>query len=240
LKPSFSIFELVIVVVIIGILASIFIIPTNVNKLQLAADTLERYINFTNSLALKEDMYQPFPKDSSKIEQNRSKYWFKQWWQIRISKSRSTNNYFIEIFSDQPTDTSQNFDKLGYTPSSLQKISIAHDENGKLLIGNCGGSFPKCSLINKDLNLSKFGIIKIEFNGKEISSYKSGRLIFDSFGNVFLKEGETGDGGDINPLDVDERELLTHDIKIKLYDKYNNCLQINVTSTGTAYTTKCN
>ena len=238
MKPSFSLIELIIVIVVMGILASIFIVPTNINKLQLAADTLKKYIDFTHSLALKDDKYLPFPKDSSKIEQNRSKYWFKQWWQIRIAKTRD-GMFFMEIFSDQPIDTSQNFDKLGYTPSSLKNISIAHDENGKLLIGNCGGSFPNCGLINRELNLSKFEISKIEFGEKEISSSRSGRLIFDNFGNVFLDEGEAGDGGDINPLDI-KRKLLTKEINITLYDKYNRCLQVRVTPTGMTYINKCN
>jgi len=240
LKPSFSILELVIVIIIIGILASTIIVPSGINKLQLAVDTLEKYINFTHSLALKDDKYQHFPKDSSNIEQNRSKYWFKQWWQIRISKTNDGSTIFLEIFSDQPANNKKVFDKVGYTPTYLRDKSLAKDINGKFLIGNCGvDKFPDCNETNHELNLSKFGIKKVYFDGK----LTSGRLMFDNFGNVFLDEGEKEDSGDINPLDNSNRKLLTYNLVIKLCSNNNCnrdfCKEIVVTPTGNVYQSFC-
>jgi len=243
LKPSFTLLELVIVIIIIGIIASTIMIPSPVDRLQLATDVVEKYINFTHTLALKDDKYQPFPKNSSDIEQNRSKYWFKQWWQIRFAKTRKSNIYFIEIFSDQPINSGKNFDKVGYTPTSLQNISIAYDGNGKLLIGNCGGNnFPKCNLINNELNLSKYGIKKIYFNGSLITSSNSKRLVFDNFGNLFLDEGDKGDNNDINPLDMNKRVLVTKPIIIKLCldNNCNNCRELNISVSGNIIQKKCN
>ena len=247
MKPSFSILELVIVIIIIGILASTIIVPSGVNKLQLAADTLEKYINFTHSLALKDDKYQPFPENNSTIEQNRSKYWFKQWWQIRFSTFNDENgktHYWYEIFSDLPSDKEShtytyNFDGTGHYPDNPKKWykSIAlNPSNNKLMIGHCGVShYPDCNETDNKLDLTKaFGITRVEYK----NFGRSKRLVFDNFGNVFLGEGDKGDAGDINPLDKNERKLLTKIAKIKLYIN-SDCLQINITPTGEVYKSNC-
>jgi len=248
LKPSFSILELVIVIIIIGILASTFMIPSSVNKLQLATDTIEKYINFTHSLALKEDMYQPFPKENNVTENNRSKYWFKQWWQIRFTRDKNDPKYFwCEVFSDQPYDKdAQNFDRKGATPTNTWDKSFAKNPlDGKYLIGKCGSGFPPCDKITKELALSeKYGIKQILFDGKNVNWNTPKRIIFDNFGNVFLSEGEIGDKGDINPLDSSERILLTHNLIIKLCTdnncNKNFCKEIIVTPTGNIYQSSCN
>ena len=253
-SPSFTLLELVIVIILIGILAySIPILIPN-NNLQLATDTLIRNIYFTQSLALKDDKYQPFPLEDNTTENNRSKYWFKQWWQVRFTKNRNDpKDLWYEIFSDVPYNNSYNFDKVGNYPpkSNIWEIGYAKNPlNGKYLTGKCDtdnkGNYPPCEKIDKHLNLTKaYGIKTVIFNGSTISSSNSKRLIFDNFGNVFLREGDKGDAGDINPLDFDKRELLTKEISIKLcLDNPCNkipsrCREINITATGFIYQTEC-
>ena len=150
MKPSFTILELVIVIIIIAILS--FTIPISIpnDNLRLAADSLIKNIRFTKSLALKEDKYQPFPDDNTSIEQNRSKYWFKQWWQIRFSQNTKNNeDWWYEIFSDQPTENIKIFDGYGYKPSYLRDYSLAKDPlTNKYMIGNCNESgFPDCDKV---------------------------------------------------------------------------------------------
>jgi len=244
-SSSFTLFELVLVIVLIGILAFSLPIFFPNNNLQLAADNLIKNIYLAESFALKDDKYQPFPSKDNEVENNRSKYWFKQWWQVRFSQSTSDKHWWYEIFSDQPTDNQKVFDGYGYSPSYLRDISLAKNPlTNKYLIGNCDKSgFPKCSEVDTKLDLTKtYGIKDIEFIN--FDKYTK-RLIFDNFGNVFLKEGQQEDNNDINPLDINNREILVKLASIRLcLDNPCNysstrCIQINITPTGYLYKTNC-
>ena len=248
-SSSFTLLELVIVIVLIGILAFSIPIFIPTNNLQLATDNLTKNIYFTKSLALKDDKYQPFPNDNSAKEQNRSKYWFKQWWQIRFSTfkdSKGITHYWYEIFSDVPSNSkSKNFDGQANLPTSDWNISIAKNPlTQKLMIGHCDASqYPKCIDTDPKLDLTKkYGIKKVKF----INFYPySPRLVFDNYGNIFLKEGKDGDAGDINPLDTQNRLMLTKTAKIQLCldnpckKTKTRCSQINITPTGFIYQSKC-
>ena len=248
MKPSFTILELVIVLIIISILVSSVSIFIPNNNLRVAADNLAKNIRFAQSLALKDDKYQPFPNDNSNKELNRSKYWFKQWWQVRFStfNDNGQTHYWYEIFTDVPYNTSShNFDAQANLPKSAWQVSIAKNPlNNKLMIGHCGVShYPDCNQTDKKLDLTKsYGIKKVEFTHFYA---RSPRLVFDNFGNVFLKEGKDGDAGDINPLDINNRMILEKNASIKLcldnpckYQK-DRCIQVNITSTGYIYISNC-
>jgi len=239
MKNSFSLIELIIILIVIAIL----VINTNFSlkdtSLNEAANQIISHINYTRHLALNNNKFQYYPISNSTIELNKTKYWFKQWWQIRFSKSN--NEYWYEVFSDVADDTkSQNFDKYGKTPKGEWKNSWAI-LNNKYLVGYCGDSsnnYPRCDDVNEKLNLSKYyGIKKIEY--KNFLTTK--RLIFDNYGNVYLNEGDVGDKGDINPYDKEKRVPLKIIAKITLC-KDDNCkrnISICITpKTGFAYLCK--
>ena len=263
MKPSFSILELIIVILIIGILFLTIPLTIPNDRLRVAADNLIKNIRFTQSLALKDDKYQPFPthicdgSNEGNTECNRSKYWFKQWWQIRFFKN-SNNEYLVEIFTDLPYHSGNDlFDKKGREPRGEQYWNKTYAKDpltGKYMTGECrnnDNNYPPCNKINPNLNLTKkYGIKKIEF---ENFYTRSPRLVFDNFGNVFLKEGKyakcptsyTGDCGDINPLDKNNRMILIKKASIRLcldnpciYNK-DRCIQINISPTGYVYSSKC-
>jgi len=239
MKKSFTLIELLIVVIIIGILAYSLSFKFN-NSLQVAADKIIKDIRYTQSLALKEDKYQPFPENNSSIEQNRTKYWFKQWWQLKFKLSTRGNSHYYSysIFSDSPTNSSTNFNKTGGPVSEYALNSLS----------NKYASTSSSMTYSSEYNLSKYNIkLIIKPNGDEYNSPNPAlRFVFDNLGNVFLDEGDAGDSGDINPLDKDKRPLLKTTAKIKLcldnpcIQNKNRCVQINITPTGEVYKSVCN
>jgi len=262
-SSSFTVLELVIVLIIIGILAYVANFSFFNTSLQVAADNIIKDIRYTQSLALKEDKYQPYPahacdgSDEGKIECNRSKYWFKQWWHLRITNAGNDIIYYV--FSDQPrSSSSTNFDLKTVTASQYTVELAKNPYNNKYLIGankedTGNNNYPPKSEIDKNLNLTKtFGIKRVEINQSFSSSSMPGNLgkrvdlLFDNFGNVFFKEGDAGDAGDINPLDKEKRKILIGLAAIKLctttdcsLKDIDHCIQINITPAGYIYKSNC-
>jgi len=206
MKKSFSLIELIIIIIVVGILYSSINVTLANTSLNQAADQIISHINYTRHLAIVDNKFQYYPTNSSTIEGNRSKYWFKQWWQIRISQ-KTSGEYFYEVFSDSP-----DFNRVGGPVSEYGLEPI----NKKYLAGNYN-----VDTADKKLKLTDyFDIKKILYNNIEVTS--SIRLIFDNYGNVYSLEGKQGDGEDINPYDKNERKPLLQMAKITLC-KDNNC-----------------
>ena len=238
-RASFTLIEILIVVIIIGILAYTLTFKFASNNIQAAADKLINDLRYTQSLALKDDKYHPYPENNTSVELNRSKYWFKQWWQLRFKISQGS--YLYSIFSDSPSQTaSSNFnlqpsaEEFAINPLST-KYASSVATSGTYSYG--------------DYNLSKYNVkLIIRPDGTPYDSRHatpSLLFLFDNFGNVFTDEGIHGDAGDINPLDKNKRPLITQTINIKLcMDKPCNyskerCAQINITPSGYVFKSIC-
>jgi type II secretory pathway pseudopilin PulG len=250
-KQSFTLIELIVVLIVIAILVIKSNFTLSNTSLNQAADQVMNHINFTRELALKDNKFQYYPINNSVTELNRTKYWFKQWWQIRFTyytKDEKTY-YFYEIFSDLPYNSTHNFSKVGNLPNkkeAWEKTYAKNPVNNLYLVGknqeNSGDNkFPEIS--DKKLNLTQsYDIKKVEINGYSIDS-SSGikRFIFDNYGNVYIDEGTAGDAGDINPYDKDERIPLIAIAKISLCkdDNCNKKIDICITpKVGFAYLCK--
>ncbi len=221
MKKSFSLLELVIVLLVVGILYSSVKWSLFDTSLRQAANQIVSHINYTRHLALKDNKMQYYPINNSATEMNRSKYWFKQWWQIkfRYFTKNGVTNYFYEIFTDLPYNGSHNFSKVGNLPNNPTSWALSYAKNplnGKYLVGknqeNSGdNNFPKES--DDKLNLTAtYGITNIIYN----NFYSSNTLIFDNYGNCYLNEGDAGDAGDINPYNENKRMPLLKTAKITL------------------------
>lgn len=113
-KSAFTMLELVFVIVVIGILSSVFIPKFGQNKLSEAANQLVSHIRYTQHLALMEDMF-----DSN------DQFWYKKRWQIVFNSDNFTyNKDAYTIFSDinknaQPTLTLREVAKNPLDPSKF-------------------------------------------------------------------------------------------------------------------------
>ena len=220
MKKSFSLIELIIVIIVVGILYSSINFSLANSSLNQAADQIISHINYTRHLAIKDNKMQYYPINNSKIEMNRSKYWFKQWWHLRFSdyNKSGVKYYYYEIFTDVPDDSeSDNFDQNGKNPTDKWNDTFAKNPvNHKYLVGNCYSSgYPDCDKIDETLNLTKsYSIKKIIFNNFNVAN--RAHILFDNYGVIYLDEGKSGDKGDINPYDKDERVPLLKTAKITL------------------------
>jgi competence protein ComGC len=232
-KYSFTMIELVVVLIVISILVIKSDFTLSNTSLNQAADQVISHINLTRQLALKDNKFQYYPiDDNNATELNRTKYWFKQWWQIRFTYYTKDDKtyYFYEIFSDLPYNSTHNFSIVGNLPdnnASWNETYAKNPVNNLYLVGknqeNSGDTnFPEIS--DKKLNLTQsYDIKKIEINGQSVKySGAIKRFVFDNYGNVYIDEGEKGDGGDINPYDKEERIPLTSTATISLC-KDENC-----------------
>jgi len=216
LTRSFTLIELLVVIIIIGIIVSTLSFNFSPNQLDLAADQIIKDIRLTQSLALKDDKYQPFPENNTSIEENRSKYWFKQWWQIKFEDKNNTIYY--EIFSDKPLFDTNASDNEVLKVNGIYKTG--KDNN------------------NSDIYMNltkKYGIKKIDANNT---------FIFDNEGNIFLNEGnDTNPLDKTNKLLTQPAKIkLCNKLNSSnncLTDK-KHCIAIEITPTGSLEKTTCN
>jgi|GEM_PF-2280067 len=225
-KAGFSYLELIIVIVIIGILATMARVSIFSPNLILLRDQFITHFLLTASTAAKDDKtrYLLPSEQGDQTAQIGTKYYFKSFWQFKIMKNgRGEISYCI--FSDTP----KLFDKRAH--NHLKEVLT--DGTGKYLCHDNSQESLK-QQENPYVNLTEhYGIERVIFiyqgKKKEVSTSHSLRFLFDNQGNLFLKEGKQGDGGDINPYDPINRPLMTSPGQLILC-KGNNCEQ-NVTFT---------
>ena len=227
MKKSFSLIELIIVIIIVGILASTIKFSLTHNSLNQAIDQVIYHIRYTQQLAMRDDKYQTTEIDSSAKEENRSKFWFKQWWHFKLTNAGNDIIYYI--FSDKPTGSKTTTFDNKITSSSYSTELAKSALNDVYIVGansdDTGNkNYPPKEDTFKKADLTKYyGIKKVVLSGGYSSSSmphgKGNRIdiLFDSYGNLYMREGDRGgDANDTNPYDRDERKTLTKIAKITL------------------------
>lgn len=216
MRKAFTLYEAIIVIAVVGIITAIAIPRIDDDRKQEAADQILSHIRYTQHLALMNDIFQPYPINTSVKETQRCKYYYKQRWQIYFTNTG--DNLFYEIFSDSPDDGSTScFDKGVET--DFDEIAI-DPGTGKYLVGNwselSSNQYPPREKVNTWLNLTlTFGIKKIVV---EPSNYRSSvinanlgdrvRILFDYLGRPYFNEGLAGvDNGTVNPFDAEKKPL---------------------------------
>ncbi|NWF66299.1 MAG: type II secretion system protein [Campylobacterales bacterium] len=230
---SFTIIEIVFVILIISILST-FIAPSfKQDNLQLAANQLLSHIKYTQHLAMSDNKFIPNEKVSNYSgikQQKHPRYWFNGRWQIFFSSDGdAVGDSAYVIFSDTPSTSTTYLYRYEGNPNhsqSIKEVALDPLNTSKYLIGTNFSSFDsdKKNKINEKLNLNKtYGITKVDLS-KGCSS--SNRIFFDYNGKVFnsyLSDNNNTNNNNIyNPYininkDVCQIELQDSSINKSIY-----------------------
>jgi len=169
MKKAFTLIELVIVLVVIGILSAAILPRTKSNSLREAAIEFISAIQYTQHLAMISDKYNPTDEN-----------WYKGRWQFLYSKSnssaRDTGGYYaITVFSDSGSDQ-------GGKPE-ITEMALNSLIKSKLMSGGYSGELDwEDSQATKKLNIGyTYGITDITYSG-----CGGQRIAFDNKGRPFI------------------------------------------------------
>lgn len=167
MKKAFTMLEVITVITVIGVLASVVMPKSGSNRLAEAATQLISHIRYTQHLAMIDDKF-----DASNNQ------WYKKRWQIFFSKGADTfNQWSYTIFSDT----------LGVSSGNPDPVEIAVNplDRSKRLTGGANGN----AIIHSgddqathEMNLgNKYGITNVTLSAN-CSLAGSQRIAFDHFG----------------------------------------------------------
>ena len=179
MKQAFSLLELVVVIVILGVVLGVAkFYPQNDKKLQMAAKQIINDIAYTRNLALMQGAFRLHSTEVSGKDE-----WFKARWQLYFirSKSATNNEQTYTIFLDKNGDGNAN---IGKSALNLDR-EIAVDILSPARLMNSGQS----GVISKDderasgrFNIEQsYGVTSVEFRGACVGA---SRLVFDELGRL--------------------------------------------------------
>jgi prepilin-type N-terminal cleavage/methylation domain-containing protein len=173
---AFTLVELVFVIIVIGILASVIVPKSQGSRLREAADQIVSHIRYTQHLAMMDDKFDPNNND-----------WFKERWQIQFMNSTSVRDdakwyWSYVIYSD--TSLGHSGDPQPYeiarNPMDLSKRLTG---GTSAAAGDIKYSDPNAT---NEMNLGKkYGIIDVVFSNtcsNGVPPNNSKRLAFDYLG----------------------------------------------------------
>lgn len=214
MKKAFTMLELIMVIVIVGVLAAVIIPRTGSNKLAECAVQLISDIRYTQHLGMVDDKY-----DTGEP------LWFRQRWQLSFSTSSGTLSYMI--FSDKPSFTGS-YDGNPGANNTYTSVEVAHNPlNANIyMIGAANTSFDNynASRLTTRLDIKKtYGIEAVKMTGGTSSTVK--RILFDHLGRPYRG---TGASSATHPINFSVDFVATSTIRIKLCTK--TCVGSNATA----------
>jgi hypothetical protein len=218
LKKSFSILELIIVIVLIGIISSQTIYKKEKSMLNLASDKMLLYLNYTRYIA----------HIDNKFNINDTQ-WMGKLWTLKFRRcSKDSDGLYYVIYSDMS----------GGTAHFKKEDCLKDPLNFKYLYStsDCKNSFDKSKYI---LLTKEFGIVKVDVSCNTTDSL--GQISFGYDGKVYSQlKSKKIDNNNSNikeyitiPVEIEER------CYIKLYDKDDKFTTIMV-EPKTGYIQKIN
>jgi prepilin-type N-terminal cleavage/methylation domain-containing protein len=211
MKKAFTLMELIFVLVIMGILASVILPRTKKNSLQEAAIQLASHIKYTQHLAMTDDTY-----NSSDSQ------WYKARWQLVFGKnSNSDDKVAYTIFSDQPSYGGD---------ANLKEIAINQLNSSQVMSGGYTGSNKlnvksESFLGMKSLNLGlKYGITSYKLQ----NGCSGARISFDYLGRPLKGDSSSLKG----PYRAGTKRLIDRDCEIIISDSTGSVMIVVKKRTG--------
>lgn len=193
-RNSFTLIELVFVIVVVGILAAISIPRFERDNLYEAADQVAQNIRYTQQLAMNDDKFNA-----------NDPLWIKKLWTIDFSSANvgDGNEWKHSIYADVSTDGNLN------SPNEAAR----HPSNPNMYMsaGWAGISDKDKRNINSRMNLGKkYNITNITVGnlGQDCSTGRNSAISFDNLGRPYRRVAVTG-GGSKNPGDRVLRTICT-------------------------------
>lgn len=200
MKRAFTLLELIIIIIIVGIIAVTVSTSFKKDTLVPATNQVLDHIRYTQQLALNQVMFVPaaefsaFPADLPNDYQRKkdAKQWFKKWWQIQF---HNDNTY--TIYSDYPS-INNNFNFDGIATYSQNGDTIAKDpQDGKYIAGS-STHIPAEEVI-ETVDLEKEYGVSIQMSNDECNS---NRIMFDQLGRPHCAKSASGSNNEsLNPYD---------------------------------------
>ena len=183
MKLAFTLLELVVVIVLIGILSSVAIWKFKADKLVEATDQVVSHIRYTQHLAMQDNKFKVRARNGEVSK------WYRQRWNLAFQNEKSWKyTVFYDIDSKKPNEFSGNL-------NSNKEVAKDPANNSKFLSAGWSGiSKEDCEQASQKFNLGKiFGIIDVKFSKNCGNRAKT--LSFDEFGRPMQPVTATGNGG---------------------------------------------
>jgi len=214
MKKAFTLLELVFVILIVGILASVMIPSYQSSSLRQAAIQLQSDIRYTQHLAMMDDRYN---SDNTK--------WFKERWVLYFTHSNeSDSKYAYTIFSD--TD--------GTSTGDADENEIAKNPNNKaqLMTGGCGSGSRDIRSNNfkgmEKLNLGKsYDITNVTFSSS-CTFHTSKRLYFDHLGRPIKGKLGKSSGDKGNKTSYESDNLIKSECILTLQNSNGDTISLSI------------
>ena len=180
MKKAFTMLELVVVIVVIGIIAAAALPRINDDHIAEAADQVMSHIRYTQHLAMQDSKFDPTDAN-----------WFKKRWSITFTRAsfcggKSEWRYSVYHVDRNVTGNLNSANEVARDPSDPSKFMSS---------GWAGISKANCANASSKYNLArKFGITNVELRGV----CRDGNLLtisFDEFGRPMRSVSTPGGGG---------------------------------------------
>ena len=180
MKKAFTMLELVVVIVVIGIIAAAALPRINDDHIAEAADQVMSHIRYTQHLAMQDSKFNP-----------NDAIWFRKRWSITFTRAAfcdGANEWRYSVYHDDGNAT-------GNLNSANEVARDPLDPNRFMSSGWAGITNADCANVSNKYNLTtNFGITNVQFRGV-CGQAGLQTLSFDEFGRPMRSASTPGGGG---------------------------------------------